>query len=176
MFAHLFVCRMDIHVRLMTQCRMDIHVHLITKKRSRSEGKCASIIVPSPDASGSDSDMNVQVCRPDQAERSSGNCQTPAGTALRLVRPTPKSSIDLALRIIRHDLKLNRPQVAEPPNTSLPSFTKVTTRCNDILTRFPRTVTLHSETSCVAFAADAARVLFRFSCLSLCSFVLLSPS
>ena len=38
-----------------------------------------------------------RVCRPDQAQRSSGWCQACAGTALRLVRATPKSSIDTAL-------------------------------------------------------------------------------
>ena len=32
------------------------------------------------------------VCRPDQAKRRSGNYQTPAGTALRLVRPTTLAS------------------------------------------------------------------------------------
>ena len=39
------------------------------------------------------------VCRPDQAQRRSGNGQTPDGTALRLVRPTQNRALKLTIAL-----------------------------------------------------------------------------
>ena len=43
------------------------------------------------------SESSLEICRPEQAQRSPCTCLAIAGTALRLVRPTPKSSIDVAI-------------------------------------------------------------------------------